>query len=238
MIAALLVIVTVLVSAIVVRIGAIAFEMTGLEKEKASFQSLSCFSGTGFTTREAELVAGHRYRRRIASVLMIFGNAGLVTVITTFVVSARGDVATSLRNIALIAGGVGLIVLLFRQRRLMGTVSGAVEGWLRKRTDIEVVDVVEILNQAEGYGIASLRVGPDSALAHKGIVASGLRARDILVLSIERSGVVIPLPAADRTILPGDSLICYGQIRSIRQLSKTRYADGERIEESGVRGGA
>jgi hypothetical protein len=222
MVAALLVIATVLISALVVRIGAVAFEMTGLDKEKASFQALSCFSGTGFTTREAELIAGHRYRRRIAGALMILGNAGLVTVITTFVVSARGDLVNSLKNVLLIAGGVGLIALLFRQRRVVSRLSKIVEDWLRSRTDIETVDVVEILHQAEGYGIASLRVDQESSLAHKAIAASGLRARDILVLSVERSGVVIPLPAADRTILPGDSLICYGQIRTIRQLSKAR----------------
>lgn len=60
MIAALLVIAAVLISAVVVRVGAVALEMTGLDKDKASFQALSCFSGTGFTTREAELIAGHR----------------------------------------------------------------------------------------------------------------------------------------------------------------------------------
>jgi hypothetical protein len=64
MIAALLLVATVLVSALVVRIGAVAFEMTGLDRDKAHFQALSCFSGTGFTTREAELITGHHYRRR------------------------------------------------------------------------------------------------------------------------------------------------------------------------------
>jgi len=224
MIAALLVIATILVSAFIVRIGAVAFEMTGLDREKAMFQALSCFTGTGFTTREAELVAGNRYRRRIASALMIFGNAGLVTIITTFVVSARRDVTESLRNFAIIAAGVAVITLVFKQQKIMGKISSAAKNWLHKRTDIEITDVVEILHQAEGYGVASLRVDEDSILAHKPIAESGLRPRDILVLSIERAGVVIPLPAADRTILPGDSLICYGQLRSIRKLSRARAA--------------
>lgn len=230
MIAALLLIAAVLISALVVRIGAVAFEMTGLDRDKAGFQALSCFSGTGFTTREAELVAGNRYRRRIAAALMILGNAGLVTVITTFVVSARGDMTASLRNIAIIAGGVLLVILLLKQQRIMGRISVIVERWLRERTDIDAVDVVEILHQMEGYGVASLRVDPASALAHLSISASGLRARDILVLSIERSGVAIPLPTADRTILPGDSLICYGQLRAIRGFSMVR--------SGGVDGGA
>ena len=236
MIAALLLVATILVSIIVVRIGAIAFEMTGLDREKAAFQALSCFSGTGFTTRESELITGHYYRRRIATVLMIFGNAGLATVITTLVVSAGGGVLPSLRNVGLIFLGVGFVVFVLKHRWISGRIRRAAENWLRKRTDLDAVDVVEILHQPEGYGIASLRVDAGSTLAHKGIAASGLRVRDILVLSIERSGVVIPLPTADRVILPGDSLICYGQIRTIRQLSRVKSTAGAGVPEKGSRG--
>ena len=70
-------------SFVIVRIGAVAFQLTGLEWSLAKFQSLSCFSGTGFTTKEAELITGHRLRRRIASILMVLGNAGLVTLVAT-----------------------------------------------------------------------------------------------------------------------------------------------------------
>ena len=79
----LLFILTLTVSFIVVRVGAIAFQLTGLEWSLAKFQALSCFTGTGFTTREAELITGNPQRRRIASVLMVLGNAGLVTLILT-----------------------------------------------------------------------------------------------------------------------------------------------------------
>jgi hypothetical protein len=63
----LIFIIILIVSFIIVRIGAIAFTMTGLEWSLATFQSLSCFTGTGFTTKEAELITGHPQRRRIAS---------------------------------------------------------------------------------------------------------------------------------------------------------------------------
>jgi len=236
MIAALLLVATILISIIVVRIGAIAFEMTGLDRDKATFQALSCFSGTGFTTRESELITGHYYRRRIATVLMVFGNAGLATVITTLVVSAGGGVLPSLRNVGLIFLGVGVVVLMLRHPWISGRIRRAAESWLRRKTDLDAVDVVEILHQPEGYGIASLRVDAGSTLAHKGIAASGLRVRDVLVLSIERSGVVIPLPTADRVILPGDSLICYGQIRTIRQLSRVKGASGAGVPKKKSRG--
>ena len=91
----LLFIVALVVSFIAVRIGAIAFELTGLEWSLAKFQSLSCFSGTGFTTREAELAVGNPQRRRIASVLMILGNAGLLTLIATFANTLRPELTST-----------------------------------------------------------------------------------------------------------------------------------------------
>ena len=49
-------IIVLIVSFVIVRIGAIAFQITGLEWSLAKFQALSCFTATGFTTKEAELI--------------------------------------------------------------------------------------------------------------------------------------------------------------------------------------
>ena len=50
---------TIFISFLVVRAAAIAFMLTGLDRHKAIFQALSAFTGTGFTTREAERVTSH-----------------------------------------------------------------------------------------------------------------------------------------------------------------------------------
>jgi len=85
----LLFIMVLVISFVIVRIGAIAFQLTGLEWSLAKFQSLSCFTATGFTTREAELITGDPRRRRIASVLIVLGHAGFVTMIATFANTLR-----------------------------------------------------------------------------------------------------------------------------------------------------
>ena len=79
----ILFILTLIVSFVVVRIGAIAFQLTGLEWSLAKFQALSCFSGTGFTTKESELITSDKQRRKIATILIILGNAGFVILIAT-----------------------------------------------------------------------------------------------------------------------------------------------------------
>ncbi|MDD5128962.1 MAG: hypothetical protein PHO40_04860 [Candidatus Omnitrophica bacterium] len=124
------------VSFITVRIGAIAFQLTGLPWPLATFQALSCFTGTGFTTRESELVTSLPQRRRIASVLIILGHAGFVTLIATFANSLRTDLAVTYKipfvhsvipnylaplvNLAIIALSVYVIYRVVINSRLAG----------------------------------------------------------------------------------------------------------------------
>ena len=75
------------VSVVVVEIATVALRLTGLNRKQARFQALSAFTGTGFTTREAEDVTSDTRRRRIIMFLMVLGNAGLVSVITTLIVT-------------------------------------------------------------------------------------------------------------------------------------------------------
>lgn len=70
-------------SLLIVRAAAIALMMTGLDENRARFQARSAFTGTGFTTKEAEMIVNHPKRRQIISWLMVLGNAGIITVIVT-----------------------------------------------------------------------------------------------------------------------------------------------------------
>jgi Trk-type K+ transport system membrane component len=77
----ILFIIVVALSIAVVRVGSLAFELTGMSSEHAFFQSLSCFTGTGFTTSESELITRNKERRKIACVIMILGNVGAISLI-------------------------------------------------------------------------------------------------------------------------------------------------------------
>lgn len=47
---------------------------------------------------------------------------------------------------------------------------------------------------------------------------SGLRDRDILVLSIIRASQTIPNPRKTRRIVAGDRLLCYGKLLAMKTL--------------------
>lgn len=71
----------------VVRIASVALSLTGISRELARFQARSAFTGAGFTTTESEQVVRHPVRRRIIMLMMLLGNAGIVTVISSLVLS-------------------------------------------------------------------------------------------------------------------------------------------------------
>ena len=71
----------IVISFLIVRVGAVALELTGLPRGKARFQALSAFTGTGFTTRESEMIVNHHQRRKVVALLMVLGNIGIVSLI-------------------------------------------------------------------------------------------------------------------------------------------------------------
>ena len=79
-------------------------------------------------------------------------------------------------------------------------------------------DIRQRLTLARGYQIAELPVGADSEFVGKTVKESGLRDKDIVILSIHRGGLVIPNPRNDRPILAGDVLLCYGVKSALQNL--------------------
>jgi len=219
------------VSFVVVRIGAIAFQLTGLEWSLAKFQALSCFTGTGFTTKEAELITGSRQRRRIASVLIVLGHAGLVILIATFANSVTprfkewsipflpGSIPAwllPLINLAIIAVLVYIAYRVLTRPKFVRRVTSFLRERIVSREIIKPVTFEELTVATGGYGVSKIEICKDSPVSGKTLSESELRSRDITVLAVVRSGETIPNPSANTRILVGDELLCFGKLDNIR----------------------
>ena len=227
-------IIVLVVSFIIVRIGAIAFQLTGLEWSLAKFQSLSCFTGTGFTTKEAELITGNRQRRRIASVLMVLGNAGLVIMIASLAASLNPEEAIITRlsksflpfsipreiaisvNLLIIIVAVYGVYRLFTNPKFSRKLTEFLREKITRREILKPVSFEELTVSTGGYGVSKIDVCSGSPMLNKTLSESGLRRRDITVLAIESKGKIIPNPPADTKILLDDKLVCFGKLDTIR----------------------
>ena len=228
----LILFVTVLmISFIIVRIGAIAFQLTGLEWSLAKFQALSCFTGTGFTTKEAELITGSRERRRIASVLIVLGHAGFVILIATFANSVTprfkewsipflpASIPASLLpwvNLAIIAAFIYVAYRVFTRQKFVRRVTSFLRERIVSKEIIKPVTFEELTVATGGYGVSKIDVCEDSPISGKTLSESELRKHDITVLAVVRAGETIPNPSAATKILVGDELLCFGKLENIR----------------------
>jgi hypothetical protein len=215
-----------------VKIGSAALRMTGLDQETASFQALSAFTGTGFTTREAETITKDRRRRRIAKTLMISGNVGLAVSLVALFQVAQGDPlerfdqdyesqAKFRAGVLFIVAVIGLIFLynLAFGKRLNRWLTRFIERRLERSTDLAMPHFEHVLRLGRGYGISEIHIREGHPAMGKTLLDLGWGPKGVLVLAIERGSELVSGPTAATEILEGDEIVCYGPTEKIRRIA-------------------
>ena len=231
MVAILTLLVVVVLSLLVTRTAAVALTYTGLSQDAARFQARSAFTGVGYTTSEAENLVNHPVRRRIVMVLMMIGNAGLVTAISTLILSFvnQGEEEAIWMRVPILLGGVALIFGLTRVPWVDRGIHRLIEKALRKWTDLDARDYAQLLSLSGTYGVSEMAIADDDWLAHKTIAESALDQEGIAILGIHRSGDYLGIPRRDTKIEPGDRVILYGCATQLAELDqRCQGTEGDR----------
>ncbi|QDV17514.1 TrkA-C domain protein [Gimesia panareensis] len=218
-------IVIVVISIIVVRVATVALSLTGLSTQLARFQARSAFTSTGFTTSETEKVMRHPVRRRIIMTLMILGNAGIVTAISSLILSFVGAESSSglWLRIAMLAVGLSLLWMLaysdWVDRRMSDFIQRALQRW----TDLEIRDYAGLLRLTGDYIVVELNVNPHDWLAESSLNDLKLNDEGVLVLGIEKDdSTYIGAPRGDTTLEVNDRVLLYGKASVLQNLDERR----------------
>ena len=97
-------------------------------------------------------------------------------------------------------------------------VAGAIVDYIADRVSIPDVDIRQRLTVSRGYGVAEIHIPEGSDFVGKTIAASGLRDRDLNILTLNRGASVISNPSGDRALEANDRLLCYGKLETMREL--------------------
>jgi ribosomal protein S6--L-glutamate ligase len=101
-------------------------------------------------------------------------------------------------------------------------VAGVVIDHIADRVSFPELDIRQRLTVTKGYGVAELMVPEGFSFVGKTIAESGLRARDIVVLTLNKGTRVISNPRVSREIEAGDRMLCYGRLDAMRDLVPER----------------
>jgi ribosomal protein S6--L-glutamate ligase len=114
-------------------------------------------------------------------------------------------------------------------------VAGAIVDHISNQVAFPELDVRQRLTVSTGYGVAELLVREGSELIGTSIADSGLRDRDITVLSLHRETDVIPNPRTERVLQAHDRLLCFGKLESMRDMipdRRTRRAKVRKLADT------
>lgn len=103
-------------------------------------------------------------------------------------------------------------------------VAGVVVDYISAQVDFPEIDLRQRLTVSTGYGVTEIHIPEGSDYVGKEINQSGLRDKDINVLTLYRGTKVIPNPRSNRHLESGDRLLCFGKLELMRHLipAKTR----------------
>jgi hypothetical protein len=227
MIAILSLLLIVTLSILVTRTAAIALTHTGLTRQTARFQARSAFTGAGFTTRESEQVVGHPVRRRIVLLLMLLGNAGIVTAVTSlilaFVRQGQGSGLPLPVKIGLLVAGLVILWAVASSRAFDRLLSRVVDRWLSRHTDLDVRDYAGLLHLSGDYRIVELAVEEGGWLDGRTLAEAQPAEEGLLVLGVAtKAGDWLGTPGGDTRLRAGDTLVVYGRTTVIQTVEQRR----------------
>ncbi|HVX60283.1 MAG TPA: TrkA C-terminal domain-containing protein [Pirellulales bacterium] len=229
MIAVVSLIVVLVLSMVVVRVASVALTLTGLSRQLAGFQARSAFTGAGFTTSESEKVMRHPVRRRIIMLLMLLGNAGIITAVSSLILSfVSTDASAGLAGrlwfrLVLLVAGLSVLWTVANSAWVDREMSRIIQTALKRWTNLEVVDYLGLLHLSGGYVVLELAVEADDWLAGKRLTELNLFDEGVLVLGVQKpGGVYLGAPRGDTLLGADDTVILYGHKELLCDLDQRR----------------
>ena len=101
-------------------------------------------------------------------------------------------------------------------------IAGAIVDHIANQVAFPELDVRQRLTVSTGYGVAEILVRDDAEIVGSTIADSGLRDRDITVLTLNRGTEVIPNPKLTRVLEANDRLLCFGKLEEMRGMIPAR----------------
>lgn len=238
MVALVSLLVVVTISILITRIASVALTHTGLSRESARFQARSALTGVGFTTSESENLVNHPVRRKILGLLMLVGNVGIITAVSTLILSFMDvrDVPSGWHRLVVLFGGLAALWFAARSQWLDHRLNKIISWALKRYTRLDVRDYASLLRLAGDYRVSEMIVEPGDWLANKSLESVRLSDEGMLVLGLIReNGRYLGAPRASTRIKAGDTLVLYGRAGGMDNLDQRRTGSrGDREHHEAV----
>ena len=156
--------------------------------------------------------------------LMLLGNAGIVTLITALVLTFEqtGEIGVAGKIFGLVVG-LAILWMITHSKWVDTQLSRLITWALRRFTRLDIHDYVGLLHLGKDFTVAQMSVDDGNWLANKSLMDLRLSDEGVLVLGIERErGSYQGAPKGKTVLNIGDTLLVYGPHEVLEELDKRR----------------
>ncbi len=213
---------------IFIEIFTVIFMITGMSRTRSIFQVISMLTNSGFTTSESEIIVSSRKRRKIAIIIMMFGNmfnVAIVSLVVNALLSISKDGEFSVLS-AILYLMIFLIFLI-----LVKTLPFIRVAFDRKVKKIankvmfnQKSNFLLILDNFNGYVIVEVKlVEVPEIFVNKTLIESSIsKEYGIRVLIIKRGDKTIGDITKDEVLLEHDRVTVFGPLDHIIKVFKQK----------------
>lgn len=213
---------------LVLEIAVVLLRSTGLRRQISRFQVVSMMTGTGFTTKESELILRHPMRRRIGMFLIMFGAFSLAVIISSIstIMAESFHIPQLVWTVAFLA----FLLAVLRFPAVNRFLVRQMHDRLQQSFDLKELPVQESFEmKAEDLFVD---IPLHSASNHVGRKVRELldESQDMNLLFIKRGQGTIRKERLDTELVSGDILYIFGSKSELEQLFKAEL-ENKRSEE-------
>ncbi|MCQ2771176.1 MAG: TrkA C-terminal domain-containing protein [Clostridia bacterium] len=220
----LLIVLVIAIYAILIEIFSVLFQITGMNRSKSVFQTISLLTSTGFTTSESELVMNSKARRHIATVAMLTSYAFSVIIVSLLInIFLSLKVSQIQESIWYFVGGIGgLIVLLivlkipYVKKSIDKSIEKIAVGIIERKNHDNVITILDNYGNDAIVDIYLNRI--PEILYGRTLYESQIKNRyKMNFLSVTRKGKSHEV-TKDTMFSKGDYIVIYGNYQNIKDL--------------------
>ncbi len=205
-----------LIVLLVIEISAILFSYTGLKKQISRFQVISMMTGTGFTTKESDLIIDHPIRRKICGFLILFGAFSLAVIISAISNLLADDFYTS--KVAFIAALLFLLLITLKMPKVKDLFRQKFNTELEEKYELKDMPMKDVFLIDQRHTLEELTIKASSKYSSKPLNEL-IHNYDFTVLFIKRGEEIIHKDLYNTNLNEGDILYVYGDQKAIEDAS-------------------
>lgn len=205
----------------IIEIFTVIFRLTGVSNTRAKFQVISLLTNCGFTTTESEIIVSSRKRRKIAIIIMLFGNifnVAIVSLLVNMFISFSKNKDFNIFNSSLYLFGFLVFITVIRKIPFFRvTFDNIVKHIAAKVIFSKKANPMLIFDNFHGFVIAEIKIVDVPEKINNRTLMESKISKDygIRVLNIKRDDLSMGDISKDEVIMKNDRVMVYGLLANI-----------------------